>query len=247
VKGIVLAAGYGTRLGALGARLPKALLPVAGHPVIDSVIEKLAAIGITEVLVVTNARFFEAFASWRDGGGFPVEVELLNDGSTAPENRLGAIRDLWLALERTDREEDLFVTASDNLYTGDFRCLVDRFREVRAPIVAMIEEKNPAILRRSGVAKIGAGGRMELFVEKPAAPPSSYAAPPLYVYPPDIRVDIAAFLADAAVDHDAPGHLVAYLLARRPVYGVVMEGKRFDIGSPESYDLAKQAFERPPE
>jgi glucose-1-phosphate thymidylyltransferase len=243
VKGIVLAAGYGTRLGALGARLPKALLPVAGRPVIDYLLEKLARIGIGEVRIITNARFHRAFEAWARAGKFPVEIELLCDGSTDPESRLGAVRDLAFALEHTAAGEDVFVSASDNLYTGEFSCLVERFEAVRQPVVAMLREDDPAVLRRSGVAKIDAGGRMELFVEKPAEPPSSYASPPLYVYPPDVRDDIAAFLDDPAVDHDAPGNLVAYLLKRRPVYGVVMEGRRYDIGSQESYELARRKFE----
>jgi glucose-1-phosphate thymidylyltransferase len=242
VKGIILAAGYGTRLGELGQRIPKALLEVAGRPVIAYLLDRLAAIGLTEALLVTNARFDGVFREWVEGGPHPLSLELICDGSTAPENRLGAVRDLALALKRCPGDEALFVTASDNLYTADFGCLVKRYEEVESPITALIHEEDETTLRRSGVAKLGADGRVALFVEKPRNPPSAFAAPPLYVYPPDIRADIASFLADPNVDHDAPGNLVAYLVSRRPVYGVVLEGKRHDIGSLESYEEAKRIF-----
>ncbi len=64
MKGIVLAAGYGTRLGELGKKLPKGLLPVKGKPVINYLLEQLSEIGIQEVLVVTNARFNKVFCAW---------------------------------------------------------------------------------------------------------------------------------------------------------------------------------------
>ncbi len=242
MNGIILAAGYGTRLGELGQRVPKALLEVGGKPVIEFLLDQLSAIGLKEALLVTNARFDQAFRRWLDSRPPTVSLELLCDGSTEPENRLGAVRDLALALERCPEDEALFVTASDNLYTAGFGCLLDRYAEVESPITALIREEDEAKLRRSGVAKLAADGRVELFVEKPEQPPSTLAAPPLYVYPPDIRTDVAAFLADPGVDHDAPGNLVAYLVDRRPVYGVVLKGQRHDIGSLESYEGARRVF-----
>jgi glucose-1-phosphate thymidylyltransferase len=243
VRAIILAAGYGTRLGELGKRTPKALLPVAGRPVLGHLLEHLARIGVQEGLLVTNARFDEAFRAWHAGSDHPVAVDLLCDGSTEPDNRLGAVRDLALGLERVPEDEAVFVTASDNLYTADLAVVVNRFEEMGAPIVALIREEETAKLRRSGVATVAEDGRLLSFLEKPEQPPSPYASPPLYVYPPDIREDIRSFLADPAVDHDAPGNLVAYIVDRRPVYGVILEGRRYDIGSLESYEEARRVFE----
>jgi glucose-1-phosphate thymidylyltransferase len=193
--------------------------------------------------MVTNARFEPAFHRWLEAGEHALELELICDGSTAPENRLGAIRDLALALERVPAGEPVFVTASDNLYTADFHGLVARFEETGSPVVAAVREDDTAKLRRSGVATIsGDDGRMVAFVEKPDEPPSPYAAPPLYLYPPDIRRDIAAFLQDPGLDHDAPGNLVPFLLKRRPVYAVVLEGRRYDIGSLEVYEEVSRVF-----
>jgi len=242
MRGIILAAGYGTRLGELGKKTPKALLPVGGKTVIDHLLERLAAIGLREVLIVTNARFDGAFKSWLRESRPPADVELVCDGSTEPENRLGAVRDLALALEHVSSDTDLFVSASDNLYTSDLGRLITRFREVRSPVVALLRQDDEKILKRSGVGKIDEEGRLTLFIEKPEDPPSPYASPPLYVYPADVREDLAAFLADSSLDHDAPGNLVAFLLGRRPVYGVVLDGVRYDIGSLESYEEAKRIF-----
>lgn len=52
--GVILAAGRGTRLQALGNRRPKALLRVAGQAIIDSQINALANAGIRKVVVVVG-------------------------------------------------------------------------------------------------------------------------------------------------------------------------------------------------
>lgn len=45
IRALVLAAGYGTRLGPLTDSLPKPLLPVRGKPVVELTLERLAAAG----------------------------------------------------------------------------------------------------------------------------------------------------------------------------------------------------------
>jgi bifunctional UDP-N-acetylglucosamine pyrophosphorylase/glucosamine-1-phosphate N-acetyltransferase len=53
VRAIVLAAGQGTRMK---SDLPKVLVPVCGRPMIDYVVEMLAAAGITQTIVVVGYR-----------------------------------------------------------------------------------------------------------------------------------------------------------------------------------------------
>ena len=67
MKVIILAAGYATRLYPLTLTKPKPLLPVAGKPMIDHVIDNLAPIsGIDGIYVVTNAKFAGHFQEWAD-------------------------------------------------------------------------------------------------------------------------------------------------------------------------------------
>ncbi|MDE0331429.1 MAG: NDP-sugar synthase [Nitrospinae bacterium] len=51
MRAFVMAAGYGKRLGALGEEIPKPLLPLGGVPLIGFALEKLAAVGVSEVAV----------------------------------------------------------------------------------------------------------------------------------------------------------------------------------------------------
>ena len=62
MKGLILAAGRGTRLGDAAGGLPKGLLPVGGRTVLDRQLEALSAAGIRDVCLATGYRhdLFEA-------------------------------------------------------------------------------------------------------------------------------------------------------------------------------------------
>src|SRR5438270_12984066 len=104
MKVVILAAGYATRLYPLTLTQPKPLLPVAGKPMIDHVLDNLAGIQeINRVYVVTNAKFAGQFQKWADAyraSKTPLNFTIVNDGSTDDKNKLGAIGDLHLVLNR---------------------------------------------------------------------------------------------------------------------------------------------------
>ena len=65
MKAVVLAAGYATRLYPLTLDRPKALLPVAGKPMLEHLLERLDGVpDLDEVHVVTNSKFADAFREW---------------------------------------------------------------------------------------------------------------------------------------------------------------------------------------
>ena len=67
MKVIILAAGYATRLYPLTLNQPKPLLPVAGKPMIEHVLDNLAPIGgIDRIYIVTNAKFAGHFQKWSE-------------------------------------------------------------------------------------------------------------------------------------------------------------------------------------
>src|SRR5262245_32498478 len=104
MKVIILAAGYATRLYPLTRNTPKPLLPVAGRPMIDHVLDNLAPIGgLDRVYVVTNARFADHFQRWADdyrARKARIDFTVVNDGSTDDSNKLGAIGDIHFVLQR---------------------------------------------------------------------------------------------------------------------------------------------------
>ena len=53
-KAVILAAGRGTRMGSRTADLPKPMLPLRGKPILEHQIERLEAVGIEQVLLITG-------------------------------------------------------------------------------------------------------------------------------------------------------------------------------------------------
>ena len=99
MTGIILAAGYATRLYPLTENFPKPLLPVGGKPILDWLIEDLRD-ELGDFVVVSNHKFagiFEDWAAEKRAAGIPVRV--IDDGTESNETRLGAVKDIQLAAD----------------------------------------------------------------------------------------------------------------------------------------------------
>src|SRR5262245_45028875 len=171
MKVIILAAGYATRLYPLTQTQPKPLLPVAGKPMIEYVLDNLAPIGLERIYVVTNAKFAAHFQAWADtyrATKAKLEFTIVNDGSTDDSNKLGAIGDMHLVLTRERVDDDLIVVAGDNLFSetlGDF----GRFcREKKQPVLAMYDVGELEQIKKYNSISVAVDGRITFFEEKPA-------------------------------------------------------------------------------
>src|SRR5437899_3338430 len=143
MKVVILAAGYATRLYPLTLTQPKPLLPVAGKPMIQYVLDNLAPIGgLDRIYVVTNSKFATHFQKWADGyraAGSGLEFTIVNDGSTDDSNKLGAIGDLHLVLSREKVDDDLVVVAGDNLFSQSLSDYGRYCHQCQAPVLAVYD------------------------------------------------------------------------------------------------------------
>lgn len=228
MKVVVLAAGYATRLQPLTDTIPKPLLPVGGRPIVDWILENARAVPeIDAVHLVTNSRFAGQFGVW----AAPLDVVVHDDGTSTNEDRLGAVGDLQLAIERGGIDDDLLVVAGDNLFDyrlGDFVAAWRRHEAASA--VAVYDCGDLELATHYGVVELGEDDRIEYFIEKPDDPPSTLAATATYLYPRAHLPFIRRYL-DEGHAPDQAGSLVAWLYSREPVYGYRFAGEWFDIGN----------------
>ena len=244
---IVLAAGYATRLYPLTLTQPKPLLPVAGKPMIEYVLDNLAPLqGLERVFIVTNAKFADAFRAWSDGyraGGRRLDFTVVNDGSTDDANKLGAIGDLHLVLTREGVDDDVVVVAGDNLFSQTLEDFGRYCREVRTPVVAVYDVGNLEAIRKSNAISVDADRRITFFEEKPAHPTSTLTAIALYYYPREVLPLLRQYVAEGH-NPDQPGRLVQWLYPRVPFHTWPVPGLWFDIGSRETLEEANRIFAR---
>ncbi len=239
---IVLAAGYATRLRPLTDSIPKPLLDLGGRPILDHILDNaLRVSGITKIVVVSNARFHDQFLEWRGRSAIGVPIDVINDGSTTNENRLGALGDLALAAPALDGDRAL-VLAGDNIFAFELAHFVSWAIDRRADCIATHPQPDLARLRRTGVIELDDNDRVLSFEEKPTHPRSEWAVPPLYCFlGRSLREILPRYLA-AGHDPDAPGSFIPFLLSLHPVYAYRFDGRRYDIGTLESYQEVKELF-----
>jgi len=247
MKVIILAAGYATRLYPLTLTQPKPLLPVAGQPMIDYVLDNLAPIGgIDRIYVVTNAKFAGHFQQWSTdyrAHKAKLNFTIVNDRSTDDTNKLGAIGDIHFVLTSQNVTDDIIVVAGDNLFSEKLSDFGRFCREKNAPVLAVYDVGNLEEIKKYNAINLDGDGRITFFEEKPKNPTSTLTGIALYFYPKSTLLLIQQYIAEGN-NADQPGRLIQWLYTRMPVYTWKVPGLWYDIGSKETLEEANKIFAR---
>ena len=245
MKVIILAAGYATRLYPLTLTQPKPLLPVAGKPMIEYVLDNLAPIGgIDRIYVVTNAKFAGHFQKWADNyreTKAKLNFTIVNDKSTDDSNKLGAIGDIHYVLKNEKVDDDLIIVAGDNLFSEKLEGFGKFVREKNAPVLAVYDVGNLEEIKKYNSITIDGTSRITFFEEKPKNPTSTITGIALYYYPKSALKLIDQYIAEGN-NPDQPGRLVQWLYPRTAFYTWRVPGIWYDIGSKETLEEANKIF-----
>lgn len=237
MKCIILAAGYATRLYPLTENFPKPLLPVGGKPILEWLIEDLSS-AIDGFIVVTNHKFAEQFRAWAADKN---KIRIIDDGTSTNESRLGAVRDIQLAVEDGN---DYLVMAGDNVLTFSLVPFLSFAAEKRTSCVMCHEETSIPALQRTAVITTDEEDLITSYEEKPKEPKGTLAVPPFYFYRSEDIARIQEAL-DAGCGYDAPGSFAAWLSKQIPMHAYRMPGGRHDIGDMKSYEAVRDSYRGP--
>ncbi len=244
MKLLILAAGYATRLYPLTIHQPKPLLPIAGKPMIDHVIEKFDLCReIDEVFVVTNHKFTSAFETWaqkaskRHGGR---RIRIFDDQTTSDTDKLGAIGDIHFVIQQTQLDDDLVIVAGDNLFSDSLEGYIHQARQ-KGILIGVHDVRDLEVIKKYNNMILDKNGRVTFFEEKPKKPQNTITAIALYHYPRATLPLIHQYIAEGN-NPDQPGRLVQWFYTRQPVFTYMIQGHWFDIGSQETYDEANKIF-----
>ena len=242
MKGIILAAGYATRLYPLTKDRPKALLPVGGKPIIDYIVSEFETIPeIDEVIVISNHKFASRFEKWAENHASPLKLTVLDDGTTDDSNKLGAVGDLAYTVDKLKIDDELFVIAGDNLFTFRLKDYYNYYKEKNADCILVKKMEKKSDLIRMANVKTDESGRVTYMVEKPQEPVSNLAAFAAYIYKKDTVLMLDTYLKEGN-NPDAPGFFPSWLHTKKPVYAYAFSGTCYDIGTHESYAEVCEIF-----
>jgi UTP--glucose-1-phosphate uridylyltransferase len=252
-KAVFPAAGLGTRFLPATKAQPKEMLPLVDKPTIQYVVEEAVASGLAEIIIVTG-RGKRAIEDHFDAA-FELEYYLQDRGKLDELAQIKTISELAavsyvrqkeprglghaiLCARSLVGEEPFAVFLGDDIVTTRgapcMRQLLDVFERYGGPVVAVERVPRDQLYRYGVIAGRPCGDRVwEVtdLVEKPspAEAPSDLAIIGRYVLTPDLF----AILAETAEDRSGEIQLTSALRtqrARRPLYALAFEGKRYDTG-----------------
>jgi glucose-1-phosphate thymidylyltransferase len=179
MKCLVLAAGYATRLYPLTKDFPKPLLQVRGKTILDWLLEDIdGSKQIDGYAVVTNHKFARVFHQWADG--HHLKIDIVDDGTSTNESRLGAVCDIQYTIDRLSLRDDLLVIAGDNLLDFSLQSFISYSIEKGTSCTMRYLETDESKLRKCGVSEVDADDKLISLEEKPENPKSQWATPPFY-------------------------------------------------------------------
>lgn len=253
MKAVVLAAGYAKRLPHHVRTTPKALLPIAGQPLIDLILRQVLQVpDIDEIFIITNNVYLPAFRRWAET--FPAThgisqrakdtpaLHVDSDGTSAPHEKLGALGDLHFVVQQRNINSDLLVIAGDNFFEFKITEFVEHFHRSDGPIVALSNLGDPKRLAgRFGVAEFQTDtSRVTSFSEKPEHPESSLASTLCYIFTPR-ELNLLAEYRRTNPHAQETGSFLAHLIHKNvPVFGYRFDERWVDIGDYDDYHALNQ-------
>lgn len=176
MKGIILAAGAGTRLSPATLPISKILLPIYDRPMIYYPLSTLMMAGIRDILIITNETDLDNFKrTLGDGSQFGIRIEY--DIQYVQRG----ISDAFIIAERWINNEKVSLILGDNIFYGDNieKLLEEAESSDSGATIFGYPVPDP---ERFGVVGFDDNKKVTSLEEKPSKPKSNYAAVGLYFY-----------------------------------------------------------------
>jgi glucose-1-phosphate thymidylyltransferase len=224
LKVIVPAAGIGMRLRPHTYTLPKALLYVAGRPIISHILDKVRELDVSSVVLIVGYKgeLIEEYVA--------KEYPEMKIDFVEQQERKGIGHAISLTRDVADAGEPLLIILGDTIIKTDLH----RITASNTNVLGVRGVEDP---RRFGVCEVD-GSKIVRLVEKPKDPPSNLAIVGLYY----IRDSVKLFeMLEEQIDKDIKSHgeyqitdALQMLIDRGSKFTHYEIDEWFDCGKPEA-------------
>ena len=167
MKAVIPVAGAGTRLRPHTYTQPKPLIPVAGKPIIASIIDQLVDAGISEFI------FIVGYLGDKIRDFVESRYSHLSTEFVYQDERLGLGHALWVARLAYEKCDDILIVLGDTIFDGDLNDILTSPNSCLG--VKKVEDP-----REFGVVVMGEDGYIKQVIEKPRIPKSNLAIVGIY-------------------------------------------------------------------
>ena len=155
---VIMAGGKGTRLDPFTKILPKPLIPIGDKPIIEVIMDKFHAFGMTDFYVTLNHKSKMIKAYFEE---FKTKYKIKYIDEEKPLGTAGGLKYLPPEVAGV-----IFVTNSDIIIEGDYRKILKFHKDNKNEITIVASVKNYNI--PYGVCEIENGGTLRKIKEKPS-------------------------------------------------------------------------------
>lgn len=226
MKALLLAAGFGTRLGNLTKDVPKPLVKVGNEPMLAFCINQLWNSGVTEVVINTHY-LAEKIEEFIDAFDTPMKVILSHE-----DKLLGTAGTLREHIDFLS-DDDFLVMHSDNYFSDTLLKFVKEHKTRKVGSFGTLGTFKTHQPESCGVLVLNPDKTILEFHEKVSNPPTNLANAAIYAFTPKIREHL--LLLDEG-ENDISRNLIPKLINN--LYTHNFEGLFVDIGTPEGLKLA---------
>ncbi len=256
MKGIILAAGYGTRFLPITKTIPKEMLPLGTRPALDYVVQEFTDSGIRDILII-NSRRKKVLEDYFDRepeleAVFEREGKARNLQKIAPpdaniyfirQQRMEGTGSAVLLAREFAGDDPCVLAFPDDLHFGAVplaRQLAEVYEQTGNSVLALEERPEGEDISRYGVAAVRAGSSplaVTGLVEKPPTgqEPSRYISVGRYLIAPDI---FDALVEERKLHQGGEFYLTSAfnrVAGDGRLSGCAYSGERLDTGEPLGY------------
>lgn len=228
MKALILAAGFGTRLGALTEATPKPMLPVCGQPMLSYTIRHLASFGFNQIAL--NLHFQPDMIRSYLGNGAQYGAQITYSFEPELLGTAGAL----VPLKSFFENEPYFLVIYGDIITNQrLDALVAFHCQNKATATLLIHKRKLS----NSVIELDETGKIITFLERPPGQAIREAYPEAWV---NSGVQV---LSPAIFDYlpqklpaDLPKDVYAPHVKEMALYGFPLQGYRCAVDSQERYN-----------
>lgn len=245
---IILCGGYSVRLWPLTIDISKALLPVAGKPVLEYAIDFVQeSSAIRKTIISVNQKFASQIQKqvdhYRSQRQLDHPIEIMVEPTTQQKEKLGPVGALQYIISHST-PRDLLVLGGDNIFgfrLDDFLGDIPRTGETRSYNAVYEYQEQTQSSSEYGRVDLDHEGNFLDFIEKPKEVSYKNISTACYFFK---RRDVEAIheYIQAGGNSDSLGNFVHWLIRQHPIKSFVFSSFWFDIGTRDALIQANKHF-----